>query len=264
MTERDVRTNSLEELFRSEIRCTDAEATILAAMARGHIAGIPGTSEDSDEDIAFRLRDPRIFGGFAASLLGETRLSHATRIRLAEQAFDLLTLPSGEDDVFTVDSRAPERLLAIAAFLLRAEAFTVLHALHLAYSVFLDRRLVTAVDPENRGFVLSRLLAEGGASPGLRVLYAGLHLSAITDREARDELSRVLASQTIPEGVKRGLAGTAAAPDGGASALRQLAQEEGLLPRDLTDPQAPEVVANIPRLSPLLAAPARAWLAQSE
>jgi len=255
---------ALEDGFRSELQCDDQEAALLATTARDFAARSQDLAEDSDEDLLVRLRDPRVFGAFAEPRLGDEALTHATRVALAEHAFDLLTLPRGERDVFLVEARAPRRLLAIAHFLMDADAFTVFHLMHLVYSVFLDRSLVTNVEPGVRARVLTHVLAEPGASIGLRVLYACMHLTALSREEAASEVTRALESGGAVHPVKRALATVAAAEDGGFAHARRLAEDEGLVPTDLEDPNAPSAIANVPRMPPGAAEVARRWLERGD
>lgn len=254
--------NPLEDLFRSGLRCPAGEAQALAAAARLRVPRLAGGADDTEEDLVFRLGDPRTFGEFAAPLLRDEGLGRATRAALAERAFDLLDLPRHEGDVFAVETRAPPHLLAIADFLGTSESFTILHALHLVYSVFLDRGLVAAVDRGTRERVLHRVLAEGGANSGLRVLYACMHLAAVPSKEALETAALVLDDGGLDLPVRRSLAETAAAEDGGASRLRRTAQDEGLLPRSPGGTDDLAVIANVPRIPGAVAAVARAWLAE--
>ena len=250
----------LEEMFRTELRCPEAEARRLAAHAREFVARHVDAADDADEDLAFRLRDPRVFGAFADRRLHDSSVAHATRVALAEHAFDLLALPRTETDAFAVEARAPRRLLAIAAFLIEADAFTVLQALHVVYSVFLDRGLLTSVDRRVRSAVLTHFVQESGASAGLRSFYAGLHLAAVPEREAREEFEALLGSADTPASVKQDLVAMAVADDGGTSRLRDLAQQEGLLSPDLDEIDAPAILANVPRLPGSLAEAAQPWV----
>jgi len=254
----------LEDSFRLEMGCSEEEARRLADAARQRVPEIARTSEDSDEDLLLRLRDPRIFGAYVDSLLADRSLPEALRISLAERVFDLLPLPRTEGEVILVEARAPQGLLALAAFLVRAEALTVLHALHLVYAVFLDRRLLMNVDRRTRSVVLWRILEGTEPGLGLRTLYACLHLATVPESEAHGELRRLLRSHDVPEEVKASLARIVASEDGGVAALTRLAVDEGLLPPDVEDVHSPEVVANIPRLPARLAALGRRWLARRD
>lgn len=252
----------LEDLFRSGIGCPAGDARALAAAARLRVPRLAGGADDTEEDLVFRLGDPRTFGEFVAPLLGDGRLARATRTALAERAFDLLDLPRHEGEVFAVETRAPPHLLAIADFLGASESFTILHALHLVYSVFLDRGLLTAVDRGTRERVLRCVLAERGANPGLRTLYACMHLAAMPPKEALETAAVVLDDRGLDRAVRSSLAETAAAEDGGAARLRRIAQDEGLLPRSPRGTDDLAAIANVPRVPGAVAAAARGWLAE--
>lgn len=245
--------DSLADAFRAELPCDEAMAAFLAARAREHLLRVTGSSEDTDEDLVLRLRDPRVFGAFVEALLGDPRLPRSYRGALVEHVFDLLPLPRTESDVIEVGSRAPPHLLALAAVLTDADGLTVLHVMHLVYAVFLDRSLVREVPRRVRSTLIHSILARSEAGEGLRVFYAALHLSTVPEPEARAELRRLLEDVTIPATLRRHVAQLAASEDGGRSELAHLAQKEGLLPADLEDPQSPEIVANIPRLPTQLA-----------
>lgn len=249
----------LVEAFQADLGCAAEEAHRLAQAARLHVPRIIASTEDSAEDVVHRLRDPRIFGEFAGSLIHSRDLRTSSRVALAERAFDLLPLPRSEGDVILVAARAPSRLLDIGAFLIEAEAFSVLQLMHLVFAVFLDRALVTGVAPASRNAVLRAVVGLPEASPGLRALYVGMHLAAVSESEAKREVRAVLRSRATPGDVKPLIASILASPDGGAAMLADLAREEGLLASE-TGVDSPEVVANIPRLPPALSALGRRWL----
>ncbi len=248
---------ALADAFRTELPCGAGEAETLARLARQRVPRLGGSSEDSDEDLVSRLRDPRIYGDFVESVIGGPRVTPALRIALIEHAFDLLPLPRTEGEVIAVEARAPRRLLALASSLAAAEDLSVLHVMHLVYAVFLDRSLFTEAPRRVRSAVLRAVLSEGGSGERLRLVYAGLHLAAVPEAEAYNELNRILRDHGLGRPLRHGLAALAAAEDGGRASLTRMAQEEGLLPRDLEDAEAPEVIANIPRLPDRLVRTAR-------
>lgn len=254
--------DALVESFRVDLRCDASVAARLAGLARDRVPRIAGTPEDSDEDTVLRLREPRVFGAFAGALIEDASLPHALRVAVAERVFDLLPLPRAERDVILVESRAPRGLLAIAGFLGDAGALTVLHVMHLVFAVFLDRGIVREADRKVRNAVLARVLAYEEANPSLRVLYAAMHLAAVSDAEAHRAFRGILRVRGIDDAVKSRLARAAASEDGGVAYLLSLTRDEGLVPSELTDDTAPEVIANIPRLPPRVRAPASRWLAR--
>ena len=247
----------LEEVFRVDVGTTSGAAAILADLARDRMSRFEGAGEDSPEDLAVRLRDPRVFGQFAEPLLRSRRIDPKTKTLLAEHAFDLLPLPRTEGEVFLVEARAPRRLLAIAGHLLRAEAFTLLHMMHLLYAVFLDRGLVTGVGRTTRSEILQGVIVHADVSPTMKSLYAGMHLAAVPEREAAAELRRLLGSTDAPDPVRRELANSAVSADGGLERFARIAQKEGLLPEDADETVA---TANVPRLPSSLATIGRIWL----
>jgi len=253
-------TSALAEAFRSEIPCSHAVAIVLASLARERVGTLGGTAEDSDEDLVLRLRDPRSFGAFAESVSNDLRVELAVREALVEHVFDLLPLPRTEGEVISVESRAPRHLVAFAASLAEAGELTVLHIMHLVYAVFLDRSLVTEVPRKTRSAVLRAVVSGRGSDEALRVLYACLSLSAVPVPEAASELRRILKTTSVPLGLRRNLARIASDKDGGQSGLTRMAQQQGLIPGDLRDPEAPEILANIPRLPAQLSAPSVRFL----
>lgn len=252
--------DALAEAFRSEIPCAPSVAIRLAALAREHLAGLGGGSEDSDQDVVLRLRDPRTFGLFAEAVLEDRRIGADVRDAVVEHVFDLLPLPRSEGEVIDVGARAPPRLLLLAHRLAESEGLTVLHVMHLVYAVFLDRSLPLNVPRPIRSELYHAVLAQRDASEELRALYACLHLATLSDSEAVAQFRRTLRSRAYPPTLRRSLAGVAAAEDGGRSAITVLAQREGLVTSDLSDPQAPSMLANIPRLPENLAAVGRRYL----
>jgi len=222
-----------------------------------------GSTEDSDEDLVVRLRDPRVFGTFAESLGGDRRLRASTRVAMAEHVFDLLSLPLREGDVFLVETRAPARLLALAVVLVEAGAFTALHFLHLVYAVFLDRTLITKVDRPTRSALLRHILGEVDFGERLRTFYACLHLAAISEPEAHREFRRLFKSRSVADSFKTSLARVAVAKDGGSIELVHIAMEEGLFPMNVEDVGSPAALANIPRLPESLRPLGRRWLNRS-
>lgn len=249
----------LAESLRADLQCNVSTAAALAALARTRLPPITGSTEDSDEDLVQRLRDPRAFGEFAAALIEAREIGADVCEILADRAFDLLPLPRSEGDLIVVEVRAPRRLLSLARCVVEAGRLTVLHAMHLVFAVFLDRRIVRDAKRTDRSFVLAAVLdlAEAGAS--LRALYAALHLAGVPEPEAHAELRRVLKSNA-DAAIKTALARAATADDGGVAILLQIAREEGLVPADWTDPSAPEAIANFPRLPPRLRALGQRWL----
>ncbi len=252
----------IADAFRTEIPCDERVAASLAARARERLPQIARSSEDSDEDLVLRLRDPRLFGAFVEGLLADPDVPEGVRWALVEHVFDLLPLPRTEGEVFEVESRAPPHLLALAAGLAGAEGLTVLHVMHLVYAVFLDRSLVRGVPRRVRSDVLRAILARTEAEEGLRLFYAALHLSAVSEREATSEVKHILDLAAIPPSLRRRIASLAVAEDGGRAELAHLAQKEGLVPSDLEDLQSPEILANVPRLPGGLAEPAQAYMAR--
>ena len=250
---------ALEEAFISDLGCTPEQAFVLAECARER-RSVLGAEEDTEEDLLVRLRDPVVFGAFAGTVIRDGRLPLPLRERVAEHAFDLLPLPRSEGDVFLVEGRAPRRLLDLASFLHDREAFTVLHAMHLLYAVFLDRSLLTAVDPSMRTSVLAGVVHSPGAPESMRILYAALCLASVEESEARRTLVRLLRSGSLTPEFRARLAQIVASEDGGLGSLVELSQEEGLLPEDTSAPDSPAILANIPRMPRSLAALARRWL----
>ncbi len=255
--------NPLAASFRAELGCDGEEAALLANAARVVVARELILHEDTDEDLVVRLRDPRVFGIFAESLVGDRRLRTTTRVALSEHVFDLLPLPLREGDVILVERRAPPGLLALAVVLVEAGAFTALHFLHLVYAVFLDRTLITNVDRATRSDLLQHILGEGEFGEPLRTFYACLHLATVSEPEAHREFRRLLKSRSIADSFKTPLARVTVAKDGGATELVRIAREEGLFPMDVDDVRSPAVLANIPRLPESLRPLGRRWLNRS-
>ncbi len=256
--------DALVEAFRAELECSRSTAALLATLAREKGDLLGGSSEDTDEDLLLRLRDPRTFGAFAEWVLQDRRADAVAREAVAEHAFDLLSLPRSEGDVIAVEARAPPRLLALAAYLAESEGLTVLHVMHLVYAVFLDRSLVVSVPRPVRARVFHAILRAVDTSENLRTLYAGLHLAAVADSEAAAEFRRTLRSRACPRALRRRLATLAASPDGGRAGLAAIARHEGLLPPELRELQSPAIQANIPRFPERLAAAGRRFLERDE
>lgn len=256
--------STLVETFRSELPCSETAAILLANLARTIVPRLMGSPEDTDEDMVLRLRDPRVFGDFVESIEGDSRVPASVRNALIEHAFDLLPLPRTEGEVIAVETRAPRHLLSLAAVLAAMGGLSVLHVMHLVYAVFLDRSLVLEVPRRVRSSVLRAIVVEGGSGEGLRVLYAGLHLSTVPESEAATELRRILAGSAIPVALRRSLALLATAEDGGQARLTQMAQREGLLPEVLDDPQGPSILASIPRMPEGLRSAGRRFLEQAD
>lgn len=254
--------DALVDALRSELPCNERDAIILAELARSRVPRIVGTAEDSDEDLVMRLRDPQIFGAFAEAVLEDPQIASALRSNVVEHAFDLIPLPRTEGEVIMVASRGPPRLLTLTAYLAETHGLTVLHVMHLVYAVFLDRSLVTNVPRAIRSFVLQAVAKQTDSNEGLRLFYAGLHLSEIPRPEARAQLQTILRMDSVPETLRRTLASLAASEDGGRAWLLRLAQAEGLLPADVGEPQSPAILANIPRLPEQLGAVGRRYLQQ--
>lgn len=252
----------LSQSIGSDLHCVSEDADLLARLARDHLAYLVGGEEDSDEDRILRLRDPRVFGEFAESILEDHRLSAGTRTAVVERAFDILPLPRTEGEVILVGTRGPPRLLALAAFLVEQDSFTVLHAMHLVYAVFLDRALLANVPRAIRDAVLSRILDLTEADNDLRLLYLAMHLGAVPESEAYDGLRRMLRSRIVPDSFKQAAAEMVSSEDGGVSVLMEIAQQVGLLPAELGDSDAPEVVVNIPRMPVCLASLGARWLSR--
>ena len=248
----------LADAFQHDLRCRSRDAARLAARARrAHIGG----AEDSVEDLVVRLQDPRTFGDFAANAVRDRRLADTTRLRLAERAFDLLPLPDTEAEVLVVEGRAPPSLLRLIEFLGSRRALTPLHVLHLVYAVFLDRSLVAAVPPRVRARALLRVAGAAQGAEKAVLLYAAMHLAAVSPVEGAATLRHILNSRGVPEGVKRSLSDLAASSDGGMAAWTRLAQAEALLAGDVA-PESPAGIANAPRLPERVQAIARRWLAR--
>ncbi len=254
--------DALADAFRAELPCSRSTAAVLAALAREKGDLLGGGSEDTDEDRILRLRDPRTFGAFAEWVLRDRRADTVARDAVAEHAFDLLSLARSEGDVIAVETRAPPRLLALAAYLAESQGLTVLHVMHLVYAVFLDHSLVVNVPRPVRARVYQAILHEGDTGEDLRTLYACLHLAAVAEPEAAAEFRRTLRSRACPRTLRHRLATMAAAADGGRAALAGIARHEGLLPAELREPQAPGIQANIPRFPERLAAAGRRFLEQ--
>ncbi len=252
--------DALAEAFRSEIPCEAGVASLLAALVREHLAQLGGGPEDSDADLTVRLRDPVVFGTFAEAVLEDRRAGAAARDAVLEHVFDLLPLPRSELELIDVEARAPPRLLALALRLAESEGLTVLHVMHLVYAVFLDRTLLLNVPRPIRVAVYRAVLAVGDASEDLRVLYAGLHLSTVSEAEGAAEFRATLRSRRLRASLRQALASVAASEDGGRSALTVVAQREGLVPSEPSEAQRATILANIPRLPERLAAPARKFL----
>src|SRR4030067_294212 len=204
----------------------------LAAAAREVIPRIAGTTDDAEEDFVLRIRDPRIFGEFAASMLGTRGIRPEARPALAEHAFDL---------------PPPPRLLELAAHLADHQGLTVLHVMHVVYALFLDRRLPAKVDRATRSRVLREVLAHPQTSPGLRGLYAPLHLASVGEPEAASEFRWILRSPDVHPSTKAWLAAVVADPGGSPGPIASRAREEGLLPADASEDD-PRILASIPRL----------------
>ena len=243
----------LATTFHDDLGCDESTAAVLADLARERVPWLGGSTEDSEEDLVLRLQDPRVFGAFAESIMRSRRLPLPVRVALAEHAFDLLPLPRTEGAVIAVDTRAPRRLLVLAAFLLLSDRLSVLHVMHLVYAVFLDRSLVTEVPPRQRSAVLRGIAREAGSGERLRALYVCLHVAALPEVEAAAEFASLLRTASVPLSLRRTLAAVAGSEDGGHAALAQLAQGEGLLPDDVEEAQSLAIVANIPRLPETLA-----------
>ena len=254
--------DSLAESLAADLRCDLSTAIQIAAKARQHLPRIVGTSEDFDEDIIVRLRDPWIFGDFAAALLEDLEVSTEVGSLLVEHAFDLLPVPPGEADLILVETRAPRSLLRLALFVADTKGLTVLHVMHLVFSVFLDRGIVRRAPRPVRSKLLSAVLRLAEVDANLRSFYAAMHLSAIPEPEAHRELRGILVGD-LDEAVKELLARESAAEDGGLEVLLRTAQALSLVPADGSGMATPESIANIPRLPPRLRAVGRRWLAQS-
>lgn len=252
--------DALAQAFQSEIPCDASMASLLASLAREHLASLGGGIEDTDADVTLRLRDPRAFGRFVEAVLDDRRAGPSVRDAVLEHVFDLLPLPRSEGDLIEVESRAPPRLLALALRLAESEGLTVLHVMHLVYAVFLDRSLVMRVPQSTRSALYRAVLGVAEASENLRVLYAGLYLAAVPEEEAVSEVRATMRSRTLRPSLLHSLAAVAASEDGGQAALTVLAQQEGLLPSDLGEAQAPTIVANIPRLPARLASAGEKYL----
>ncbi|MGQ0798237.1 MAG: hypothetical protein ACT4OI_10320 [Methanobacteriota archaeon] len=255
--------DALVEALRADLRLEAEAAAVLAARARRFLPRLTHSDDDSTEDLVVRLRDPRLFGELAVHLLDDAALPPTALRAVVEHAFDLLPLPHGEHDAFAVGARAPGRLLGLARSLIDADAFTVLHFLHLLYAIFLDRSLVRSATRADRSRVLAHALAQDEFTVPLRTLYAALHLTSVPEPEAHAELRRLLASDRIPRDLRERLARIATAEDGGRAELTGIAKDEGLLASEAMDPTDPVVLANVPRLPERLRAPARRWLAAS-
>lgn len=249
--------------LRADLRLDADGAEVLAAQAHRLLPKLAHSPDDTAEDLVVRLRDPRIFGEFAAVLVNEDVLPQASLRAVVEHAFDLLPLPRGEHEAFAVSARAPPRLLALAPYLVDADAFTVLHFLHLVYAVFLDRSLVTKVSRGDRSFVLRYIVAQEEFALPLRTLYISLHLASVPEPEAHAALRRILALDGVPMALRERLARLAAADDGGLAELRRIAEDEGLLAATSKDPADPVVLANVPRLPERLRALGRRFLGRS-
>lgn len=251
---------SLRDSFLADLHCSPDEATVLAALARTWHSARRSEAEDTDEDLIVRLRNPRSYGDFVAANLADPRLSSGTRNALVDGAFDLLTLPGSEGDVFLVEARAPKGLLTLAGFLAAQGGLTVLHAMHLLYAVFLDRSLVLAVPREARSAVLDAVVRLPEASERVKILYACLHLAVVPAAEGHRTLKALLHTADIPDSLKRALASAVAAEDHGAGRLAALARDEGLLPSEAADAGDPSVIVNVPRMPDELAPLGRRWL----
>lgn len=249
--------------LRADLSLDADGAEVLAAQAHRLLPKLVHSPDDTAEDLVVRLRDPRIFGEFAAVLVDEGVLPQASLRAVVEHAFDLLSLPRAEHDAFAVGARAPPGLLALARYLIDAESFTVLHFLHLVYAVFLDRSLVANVSRKNRFRVLEYIVAQEEFALPLRTLYVSLHLAFVPEPEAHAALRRILASDGVRTALRERLARLAAADDGGLGELRRIAEDEGLLSATSEDPADPVVLANVPRLPERLRALGRRFLGRS-
>ncbi len=252
--------DTLSDALRADLGCSADAAEDLARRAREHLARVLGSAEDSDEDLVLRLQDPRTFGAFAESLVADPGLPMGIRTSVVERVFDLLPLPRTEGEVILVGDRSPPGLLSLAGFLAERDGLTVLHAMHPLYAVFLDRSLLTQAPRSTRAFLAERMARLDGSTERLRVLYLAFDLAAVPERESRDTLRGVLRSRHLPESLKRSVASLVAAEDGGLEGLMRMAQEEGLLPSGFGEPDAPGVLANIPRMPATLAPIGRRWL----
>jgi len=246
-------------MFTEEFGCAAADGQRLAVLAREQRASFGGTSEDGEEDLVVRLREPRAFGAFAGECIEEGSLAERTRVTMAGRVFDLLSLPRSEDEAFSVAMRAPPNLLVFARHLARADEFTPLHFLHLVYAIFLDRGLVAAVDADVRSGVLEDVAAAALPDDRVSALYVSLHLSAVEEPEAMEELRTLLESGAVRWPFKRLVAGVVAPDVRGVAAWVQLAQDEGLLPTGL-DPQDPSIHANLPRMHTAFAPLVMKWI----
>jgi hypothetical protein len=245
-------------VFAVDVGCPTG-ADHLAERARVLLPSWTGSRDDSPEDLAIRLRDSRLFGMFASSIVGDEAIQESARLAVAEHAFDLLPVPRAEGDVILVESRAPPHLFALARFLGEHRRLTILHLMHLLFAVFLDRPLVTNADRPTRTSVLQSVVAHPEAPEPVRVLLATLLLASLPEPEAHASLRAVLRGDA-PASLKRALAAIASAPDGGVDALVRIARDEGLLPPGPDDPLPPSALASIPRLPARLAALGRRWL----
>lgn len=252
-------TESLAEALRAELECDGPTAATIAGLAREWLPRITNSGEDSDEDLVQRLRDPRVFGEFAASVIEDVKVDSSVCQVLADHAFDLLPLPRGEGDVIAVEVRAPRRLLTIARWLADAHRLTVLHVMHLVFATFLDREIVRVASRGSRSGVLMAVVELPEAAQSLRVFYGAMHLGGVPEPEAHREFRRILESNA-EKAIKDTLAKAAMADDGGVETLLRTAREEGLVSADSIDPTALEAIVNIPRLPPRLRALGRRWL----
>lgn len=253
-------TDLLADYFRTDVGCAEADAALLAGLARDRVPRLAGSAEDTEEDVLLRLADPRVFGAFVGGVLSEEGLSAASRSSLAEHVFDLLPLPRSEGDVILVESRAPPDLLRTALVAAEPDGLTVLHVMHLVYAVFLDRALVSGVPGPVRSRILDAVVHQAESTERVRALYACLHLAAVDEPEARRVLRRILRDRRLPESLKVALARAVGEPQVGVSALARMALDEGLLAAESADAEAPEVVANIPRFPARLQADGQQWL----
>jgi hypothetical protein len=245
--------------FAEDLGCDSRDASRLAEAARRRQESFGGGSEDGDEDLIVRLRNPRAFGIFAEEHLADIGLAVDTRTALAERAFDLLALPRGEDEAFSLEARAPPNLLAFARHLAIVEAFSTLHLLHLVYAIFLDRSLVTAVDPEVRSAVLAHVAGNASSQDRVSALYVSLHVSALEESEASAELRALFEAHTTRWPFKRLVASIVSPDVRGVAAWVRLAQDESLLPQGL-DPQDPSIHANLPRVHTAFAPIVAKWI----
>jgi hypothetical protein len=217
-------------------------------------------TELSDEDVVFRLQDPRAFGLFARRV-HDARVSREVKIAVAERAFDLIPIPAFEHDAFPVAERTPPGLLRIVRFLLENESFSVLHLLHLIYAAFLDPEVLRSADRVTRTWVLMAIVAREELPETQRLIAAFQFLAAMAPRDAAAAFDGIVKAKHVSPAVRTGLAAALSGSDGGRAWFAAVAIQEGLLPPgNESEASKIEFAARVPGVPENVGARARRWL----